>query len=450
METETLSPVKKRTPRKYLSKAEKDMILNTYKTTLEFHPELSISDIGDRTAHITGVSKASVFRVIKQYKNDGVLKSPKRKKLRRCVKEDVDEFNRNAIRKKVHEFFFKKELPTVNKVLKVVNDDPDLPTFKRTTFYHLLKELNFTYSRRGRDSTLIDKDEIIMWRRNYLRQIKSLRAEGRKIYFMDETWVNAGHTVSKVWKDTSVKSAKQAFLSGLSTGLPSPSGKGKRLIITHIGSDSGFVDGGLDIFESNKNKDYHEDMNSERFENWFTKILSQLKNNCVIVMDNAPYHSRKVEKIPNTSWRKQQIVDWLLTKNIHFEEGLLKAELLQLVKQNKKKYEKYAVDELAKSQNKIVLRLPPYHCELNPIELIWAQVKNFIAKENNTFKLPLVKDLCLESIKRISLEEWKKCINHVTEKVEKQMWDLDNEIENVVDSLIINPQSDSSSSESDF
>lgn len=41
------------------------------------------------------------------------------------------------------------------------------------------------------------------------------------------------------------------------------------MIITNIGSDSGFVDEGLDIFESNKNKDYHEDMNSESFEMWF-------------------------------------------------------------------------------------------------------------------------------------------------------------------------------------
>lgn len=30
----------------------------------------------------------------------------------------------------------------------------------------------------------------------------------------------------------------------------------------------------------------------------------------------------------------------------------------------------YVIDELAKSYNYTVLRLPPYHCELNPIEVI--------------------------------------------------------------------------------
>ena len=29
-----------------------------------------------------------------------------------------------------------------------------------------------------------------------------------------------------------------------------------------------------------------------------------------------------------------------------------------------------------------VLRLPLYHCELNAIELIWADEKNFVAREN--------------------------------------------------------------------
>ena len=133
-------------------------------------------------------------------------------------------------------------------------------------FYHLLNELHFTYSRRGWNSTFIDKNEIIVWRGKYLRQIKSLRDEGCKIYYVDETWINERHTVGKVWKDTSIKSSKQAFLSGLSSGLTSPSGKGKRMIISHIGSDSGFVDGGFDAFKSNKYKDYYKDMNSERFE----------------------------------------------------------------------------------------------------------------------------------------------------------------------------------------
>jgi transposase len=60
---------------------------------------------------------------------------------------------------------------------------------------------------------------------------------------------------------------------------------------------------------------------------------------------------------------------------------MLKAELLVLVKQHKHKFERYVVDELAAQEGKTVLRLPPYHCELNPIELIWLQIKNEVASK---------------------------------------------------------------------
>jgi hypothetical protein len=98
---------------------------------------------------------------------------------------------------------------------------------------------------------------------------------------------------------------------GFSTGLKDPCGKGKRLIILHIGSDEGFVDGGLLLFEGSKGGDYHQEMNATVFETWFAKILKTLPNNAVIVLDNASYHSRKVEKIPTTSWRKGDIQNWL-------------------------------------------------------------------------------------------------------------------------------------------
>lgn len=72
---------------------------------------------------------------------------------------------------------------------------------------------------------------------------------------------------------------------------------------------------------------------------------------------------------------------------------MLKYQLLDIAKQHKTQYNKYVVDEMARAQNKTVLRLPPYHCELKPIELIWADAKSFVAKHNTTFKLPDVKDL---------------------------------------------------------
>lgn len=107
-------------------------------------------------------------------------------------------------------------------------------------------------------------------------------------YYMDETWINAGYSKDKVSKDETVTSSREAFLLGLSSGLKNPSGKGKCLIITHIGNENGFVEGGLWTFESKKGGDYHTEMNSESYEKWFANILSKLQEHNVIVIDNAP------------------------------------------------------------------------------------------------------------------------------------------------------------------
>ncbi|KAJ8912665.1 hypothetical protein NQ315_008993 [Exocentrus adspersus] len=52
---------------------------------------------------------------------------------------------------------------------------------------------------------------------------------------------------------------------------------------------------------------------------------------------------------------------------------MVKKELLTLVNLNKGD-KKYVIDEMTASRQITVLRLPPYHCELNPIKLVWAQV----------------------------------------------------------------------------
>jgi hypothetical protein len=112
------------------------------------------------------------------------------------------------------------------------------------------------------------------------------------------------HQKKKIWYDETIKNSREPFNQGLSTGLKSPSGKGKRLTILHIGSEDGFVDHGLLLFEGNKQGDYHDEMNANKYEEWFTNILTKLPANSVIVMDNASYHSRVVEKMSNSSWKK--------------------------------------------------------------------------------------------------------------------------------------------------
>ena len=87
--------------------------------------------------------------------------------------------------------------------------------------------------------------------------------------------------------------------------------------------------------------------------------------------------------------------DCLSSRNIDFDVHMVRSELLQLINLHKERYNLYVTDEMAKRNNKVLLRLPPYLHELKPIELIWAQIKNKVESENCTFKLKDVNELLL-------------------------------------------------------
>uniref|UniRef100_A0A914UU60 Tc1-like transposase DDE domain-containing protein n=1 Tax=Plectus sambesii TaxID=2011161 RepID=A0A914UU60_9BILA len=68
---------------------------------------------------------------------------------------------------------------------------------------------------------------------------------------------------------------------------------------------------------------------------------------------------------------------WLLRHNIPFAANVTKKALFNtfVTPLQKKKYNIYAVKKLAKEHGSIILRLPPYHCGFNPIELVWGWMK---------------------------------------------------------------------------
>ena len=64
-------------------------------------------------------------------------------------------------------------------------------------------------------------------------------------------------------------------------------------------------------------------------------------------------------------------------------------------------------------------RTPVRHYELNPIALIWAEVKGFVAKNNTTFRLKDVKELTYAAFGKITKDVWTKAEEHVV-KIEKE------------------------------
>ena len=103
------------------------------------------------------------------------------------------------------------------------------------------------------------------------------------------------------------------------------------------------------------------------------KLLPNLEPRSVHVIDNAPYHNIKVEKVPTSNSKKDELKQWLTRKGIPYSDTMLKPQLYKLIKLYKGQFKKYVLNDILESEGHEVLRLPPYHSDLNPIELIWAE-----------------------------------------------------------------------------
>ncbi|KAL4101220.1 hypothetical protein QTP88_021240 [Uroleucon formosanum] len=318
-----ISSAKKNPRGKFVGTAQKTIIINVYKDKIKQQldnpemPKLSFRDLIVAISRTTGIGQRTIQTTLGEYKKEGTVSSPN-----------------------------KRKVPTVPKMLIAINEDDSLPNLKRMYFQLILKDLQFEYVKKNRNSALLEREDLISLRRNYLLKIKHYRAQNRPIYYLDETWVNAGETHSRTWVDTTVASTRDAHLRGLTTGQKAPSGKGKRLIVLHIGSSDDFVPGGLLCFESKTNSAYyHDEMNGDTFYEWFVKTLPLLKPNAIIVMDNASYHSVKKQKIPVRSWKKQAIIDWLESKDVIVTYPIVKNDLMKKVYKIKKHHDTYVIDE---------------------------------------------------------------------------------------------------------
>ena len=81
------------------------------------------------------------------------------------------------------------------------------------------------------------------------------------------------------------------------------------------------------------------------------------------------------------------------------------------------------METVAKEYGHEILRLPPYHCELNPIELARAAEKNYVAGENKDMSLDSVEKLLRKKKEKLPEDFWRKCVEHV-KKIEEKLLGL--------------------------
>lgn len=401
-------------------------------------PLLPVTQTRDRVADALGIGKKTVTQILNEKygpsgSEENRLGTPKKRKREKKV-VGIDNFDAAAIRNHIYGYYSRKEYPTRKKLIISLNE-AGLFSGGKTSLSKVLKSIGFRYKKADKRKILLERYDIVLKRLTFLRQVNKI-TDWDNVVFVDETWLNANHTVSRTWTDDTAASTSKV-----------PSGKGARLIICHAGSASqGLIPDCLLAFASKSTGDYHEEMNFDVFKEWFVKLLLSLENPSKIIMDNAPYHSVQVDKPPTQANKKNEIASWLERHGVEVNPNLLKIELMNLVRTTMSSKPRYVIDELALEHGHEVIRLPPYHCQYNAIELIWAQIKGHAARNNteppfSTGKmLTLLKNAC----DSVSVEDWKKVVEK-TKKIIESDFERDITIDNIIENeLIISVSADSS------
>ena len=108
-----------------------------------------------------------------------------------------------------------------------------------------------------------------------------------------------------------------------------------------------------------------------------TQLLPNIPDHSIIVLDNASYHNGVLEKVPTKSSLKREMQEWLDKHGIRYDSSDLKVDLFSKIVAAQPKTI-YLTDKEAEDKGHEVVHSLVAHCELNLIDLAWAQVKEFI------------------------------------------------------------------------
>ncbi len=233
--------------------------------------------------------------------------------------------------------------------------------------------------------------------------------------YLDESYINKNHSNDNTW-----------YYEEDGIVIGKPTGKGERLIIVNAITKDGWVPNSKLVFKaSKKTGDYHTNMNWDNFSKWFQeKLLKNIPKNSIIIMDNAAYHNVLVEEaFPKKSHSVRKLREWLSKNTIPWTEDMLKSELFDLCSRLTTTPE-FLIDRIANKEGYSILRTPPYHPELQPIETCWGVVKNHVAQYNDC-TMEKVWSLLEEGFEKVNGNTCYKLIKKVNSQ-EKVFWNEDN------------------------
>jgi len=399
--------------------AEVKKITVSVKEYFDRNKQTSTEPSVKRTAEALGIGVATVKRIMADYNRDpNSLDEPTKMRGRpvhavsATYQESVRSYIRASNSKGNH-----ITLADIRSFLKKENTDE---SFHKTTLARALNRWGFEFGKGTRSQHLKEKDHVIAARQRYLREIRSNRIPGdtsdtkRPEVYLDESYVNKNHSHDFIW-----------YYGEDGPWVQKPTGNGERLIILNAITKSGWVPGAKLVFKSTrKTGDYHGQMNWDLFRKWFTEmLLPNIPEDSLIIMDNAPYHNILSKHSPPTSQNsKKKIKEWLEQNKVYCRDDCLRPELVEILMKMAPE-PIYAIGEIAASCGHKVLRTPPYHPELQPIETCWGVAKNHVARNCDFTVKNLIKQLDC-GFNKVTAKTCEEIIKKVR-KIEDKFWKED-------------------------
>ncbi|PIC32353.1 hypothetical protein B9Z55_012714 [Caenorhabditis nigoni] len=152
-------------------------------------------------------------------------------------------------------------------------------------------------------------------------------------------------------------------------------------------------------------------MNAEMYKKYMMKVLPMIVKatpagrEAVLVIDNASIHNSVVEKVfgylrkANLQSFIDSYQEFVKARIAHF--SINARHLIKRISQ--KELLRYEVDEYAASLGVRIVRIPPYHCQFSPIELVWHQLKDHLRSTGKSSdKLEAVRERAINYLKNKS------------------------------------------------
>lgn len=400
----------------------------------------------ERVSDYAGISSSTVTRIKKEclMAGDSKLRTPGIHRTCRLSKiAQLDYLSVHIIRNIISDFYLFKEGEVNSSILlETIKEKIDFPGSLHT-LRRLLEDMGFRWKkcRRRRYQLLIEQPHLTMWRFRYLKSVRKAREENKNIIYVSESWVDNTLTFKKSWYNSDSASTLENIE------------RSNSLIIFHACKETGFVENVQLIFKPDCLRAYNGNINDETYEKWLTnKLLPNIPQNSVIILDSSPYNSLEQNKIPSKYATKAAMISWLEKNGVLISPDMYRGELFNLITKYKKNEKVYIVDEMLKAEGHTILRLPPYMCILNPAELAWEKVESKVRQKSLTVNSPLnLNTTVSEAMGSITAEDWERFFSEVI-KIESDYSSTDEAMEAEMDKFIctlINSESSDTTSNSD-